>query len=45
MPTWGHDFSRVPKQVAKQESIECESDSEEQPNAVEPRQIFYLSRS
>jgi hypothetical protein len=36
MPTRGHDFSRVPTQVAKQESAEYESNPEEQPNAVEP---------
>jgi hypothetical protein len=35
MPTRGHDFSRVPKQVAKRGSPECESDPEEQTDAVE----------
>jgi hypothetical protein len=35
MPTRGHGFSRVPKQVANQGSIEGESDPEELTNAVE----------
>jgi len=36
MPTGGHDFSRVPEQVAKQVSIEGESTPRKQPSAKPP---------